>query len=130
MKKNWLKFWKNRPVWFGIGFISLEPNRTEKKQKKTESKQNKTEKNQAKLKKNCVKPEKTEPNLNRLVWTGFCSKITETGRFEPVPVWFGYFFYKNRTEPKMITPNQYHINKYLKDMILYQFPKGREYQQL
>jgi len=25
---------------------------------------------------------------------------------------------------------QYHINKYLKDMILYQFPKGREYQQL
>jgi hypothetical protein len=58
--------------------------------------------------------EKTEPNRkNRVkpVWTGFCPKKPNQNR----PVWtgfgflykkirFGYFFfYKNRTEPKMIT---------------------------
>jgi hypothetical protein len=32
VKKNWLKFWKNRPVRFGFGFITLKlkkPNRTQ-----------------------------------------------------------------------------------------------------
>jgi hypothetical protein len=37
VKKNWLKFWKNQPVRFGFGFISLKPkkpNLAEPKQKK------------------------------------------------------------------------------------------------
>jgi hypothetical protein len=45
VKKNWLKFWKNRLVWFGFGFISLKlkkPNRTQTE--KTEPNQ-KTESN-------------------------------------------------------------------------------------
>jgi hypothetical protein len=45
---------------------------------------------------------------------------TETGRFEPVSVWFWFFFFKkkktglvifldeNRTEPEMLTPKIYH----------------------
>jgi hypothetical protein len=38
VKKNRLKFKKNRPVWFGFGFISLKPkkpNRTGKKPSQT-----------------------------------------------------------------------------------------------
>jgi hypothetical protein len=62
---NWLKFWKNWPVRFGFGFISLtgktEPNSN---QKKTESQ---IGKKRAKLKK---------PNQ------------TKTSRFEPVSVPF------------------------------------------
>jgi len=68
MKKtrlNRLKFWKNRPVWFGFGFISLKPkkkpNRTQ-----TRKKQSQTGKKRAKLKKTEPKREKkrakTEPN--------------------------------------------------------------------
>ena len=56
VKKNRLKFWKNRPVRFGFGFINLKP----KKLNQT----GKTEPNRF-----C--PKKTEPNRNRSVWTGF-----------------------------------------------------------
>ena len=64
---NRLKFLKNRPVRFGSGFISLKPNRNE------------------------PKPEKNKKNWVKPVWTGFCPKKpnrTETGRFEPVSVFF------------------------------------------
>jgi len=107
VKKNRLNFWKNRPVRFrffkpGTKKTELNPNR----------------KNWAKPKKNPVKP----------IWTGFCSKKpnrTETGRFEPVSVQFrfffkkkiqfGYFFDKNRIEPKMNTSNtnNYFVKKFL-----------------
>ena len=81
VKKNRLKFWKNRPVRFG--FISL------------------------KLKKLNQTQTERKPNRAKPVWTGFCPKKpnrTETGQFEPVSVNvflnFGlvFFFYKNRTE--------------------------------
>jgi len=93
---NRLKFLKNRPVRFCFGFISL------------------------KLKKpNRIQTEKTEPNRKKTSQTekpskaGFCPKKpnrTETGRFEPVLVFFLNFglvivFDKNRTELKIITPN-------------------------
>jgi len=91
---NRLKFWKNRPVRFGFGFLSLEP------KKSNETKPN---------------PNRKKPSQNqaKLVWTGFCSKKpnrTETGQFEPVSVFkkkfsLVTFFDKNRTEPKMNTPN-------------------------
>ena len=118
---NRLKFWKNRSVQFG--FISKKlkkPNRTESKPEKNRAKTEPNQKNQAKNRKNRAKIEKTKPNQkNRAkpVWTGFCPKKpnrTETGRFDPVSVqfWFFFlkkfglviFFYKNRTEQKMITP--------------------------
>jgi hypothetical protein len=92
VKKNRLKFWKNRSVWFfkpGTEKTEPNPNPTRKNWKKKQSQ-------------NRAKP----------VWTGFCSKKpnrTETSRFEPVSVFFkiqfGYFFDKNRTEPKMNTPS-------------------------
>jgi len=76
---------------------------------KPETKKTEPNLNRAKPK-NRAKPEKTEPNRfepvfvlknkpnqNRLVWTGF-------GVFKK-KIQFGYFFFnKNRTEPKMITP--------------------------
>jgi hypothetical protein len=75
---NRLKFWKNRLVRFWF----YKP---------------KTEKTEPKPKKNRAK----------LVFV--LKNRTETGRFEPVSIFFlnrfGYFFYKNQTEPKMITPN-------------------------
>jgi len=48
----------------------------------------------------------------KLVWTGFCSKKTEPkpvclNQFRFFLIRFGYFFYKNQTELKMITPNFY-----------------------
>jgi hypothetical protein len=98
MKKNRLKFKKNRPVWFGFGFIRLKlkkPNRTEK----TES--------------NWKKPSQTEKfEPSRFEPVFFLKNRTETGRFEPVSVFFKknfnlvIFFYKNRTESKIIIPNQ------------------------
>ena len=66
VKKNRLKFWKNRPVRFAFGFRSLKlkkPIRTEPKPKKIESNQ-----------KNRSKP----------VWTSFCPKNWT----EPKPVSF------------------------------------------
>ena len=74
---NRLKFWKNGLVRFRFGFLSLEPekpNRTEKKPSQTEkpSQTGKTKPNR----KNRAKPDFalknwTEPNWNRSVWTGF-----------------------------------------------------------
>jgi len=61
---NRLKFWKNRPVRFGFGFISLKtekPNRNEPKPKT----------NRAKLVWTFFCPKKTKSNLNWSVWTGF-----------------------------------------------------------
>jgi len=95
MKKNRLKFWKNRPVWFGFGFLSLEPeNRTEpnpnrkkpeKKPSQTETKPSQTEKTEPNQK-NRAKPEKTELN-----------------RFEPVSVFFKknsiWLLFLIKTEP-------------------------------
>jgi hypothetical protein len=108
-------------VRFGFGFISKKP----KKPNRTEPKPTKNRK------KNRAKPEKPSQNRENRAKTG----KTEPNRFEPVfalknrtepkPVgltrfWFGFgfffqkkinfglvtFFYKNRTEPKMITPNK------------------------
>jgi len=87
---------RNRSVWTGFGFflkkiwfsyLFFYKNRTEPKPKK--------------IRKNRVK-------LKKPSQTGFCPKKpnqTETGRFEPISVffliWFSYlFFYKSRTEPK------------------------------
>jgi hypothetical protein len=70
VKKNRLKFLKNRPVRFGFSFITLKPkkpNRTEPNLKKNRAK---PEKNRAKLKKpsqtglNRFFFKKTEPNRN------------------------------------------------------------------
>jgi hypothetical protein len=63
MKKNrlnWLKFWKNRPVQFGFGFISLKPNWTEPRPEKTEQKPKKPSQNRTKPKKS------SQTGLNRL----------------------------------------------------------------
>jgi hypothetical protein len=93
---NRLKFWKNRPVRFGFGFINLKP----KKPKRTEPKRKKPSQTGKKPSQN----EKTEPNRfepvfvlkklnrNRSVCTGFRLVI---------------FLYKNWTEPKMITHSPY-----------------------
>ena len=57
VKKNWLKFWKNRLVWFGFGFISLKlkkPNRTQTE--KTRKKPNQIKKpSQIGLNRFCLK---------------------------------------------------------------------------
>jgi hypothetical protein len=78
-EKKPIKILKNQPVWFDFGFISLKPkkpNRNRKKPKpnwkKTEPKQSQTEK----IEPNRFKPvfvlkNRTEPNRNRSVWTGF-----------------------------------------------------------
>jgi len=94
-----------------------EPNRTEpkpiKNQKKTEPNRAKTKK-PSQTKKNRAKTGKTEPNLFEPVFALKKPNRTETGRFDPVSVWFRVFFQKknfslitffdkNRTEPKMIT---------------------------
>jgi uncharacterized protein YcbK (DUF882 family) len=50
-------------------------------------------KNRAKTGKNRTKTEKTEPSRFELI---FALK-NRTGRFDPVSVWFGYFF--DKTEP-------------------------------
>jgi len=108
VKKNILNFWKNRPVRFrffkpGTEKTELNPNR----------------KNRAKPEKNRAKP---EPNRFEPVFV--LKNRTETGRFEPVSVrfrffkkkiQFGYFFDKNRTEPKMNTSNtnNYFVKKFL-----------------
>jgi len=104
-RKNWtvkknrlnrLKFWKNRPVWLGFGFISLKPkklNRTEPKPKKTGKK---TESNRAKTEKLSQTgfcPKKTEPNRNRSVWTDFSSVSVFLKKNS---VWLFFFI---KTEP-------------------------------
>jgi len=77
-KKNRLKFWKNRQIWFG--FISKKPKKPNRNRKKNRAKTEKTE----------PKPEKpSQTGLNRF----FPKKPnrTETGRFDPVSV---FFFFK------------------------------------
>jgi hypothetical protein len=89
MKKKLLKFKKNRPVWFGFGFIRLKlkkPNRTEK----TES--------------NWKKPSQTEKfEPSRFEPVFFLKNRTETGRFEPVSVFlkknFNLVIFFIKTEP-------------------------------
>jgi hypothetical protein len=94
---------KNHPVRFGVCFISKKP----KKPNRTETGK-KPSQNRKKLGQNRKKPSQTGLNL-------FYPKKLK--RIEPKPVgltWFQFlkkqidlvtFFYKNRTEPKMITPN-------------------------
>jgi len=109
-KKNWLNRLEFLKIWlvrFGFGFISLKlekTNRTQTRKKQNQAEPKKIEPNQ----KNRAKQKKP----SQIRKTSFCSKITEP---KPVglnrfgfcfffkPVWL-LFFYKNRTEPKMITP--------------------------
>jgi hypothetical protein len=95
---NQLKFSKNWPVQFDFSFINLKP----KKLNRTEPKPKKTKKNRVKLDKNQVEPNKqsqtekpSQTGLNRFLF--FKKKLG-----------FVIFFYKNRTEPKMITPISHH----------------------
>jgi len=110
-----------------------EPNRNRQKTKKKPSqnraKPEKPIQNRAKPKKpsqnrkqpsqnreNRAKTGKTKPNRFEPVFALKKPNRTETGRFDPVLVWFRFFFQKkknfglvtffdkNRTEPKMITP--------------------------
>jgi hypothetical protein len=93
MKKNRLKFCKNRPVRFGFGFISLKPKKLNRTQ--------------------------TEPNLCEPVFVlKIEAKPIGLNRFGSVSVFFLIsvwllFFYKNRTEPKIITPSHSHHNHWL-----------------
>jgi hypothetical protein len=81
-----------------------EPNpnkqKPEKKPSQTGKKPSQTRKNRVKLKK------LSQTGLNRFLSKK--SNRTKTSQFEPVSVFFfnsvWFFFYKNRTEPKMITP--------------------------
>jgi len=87
VKKNRLKFWKNRPVQFGFGFINLKPKKTESNRQKTKS--------------HLFEPgfalkNRTEPKPVGLNRFGFFFKNS---------VWL-FFFDKNRTEPKIITPDK------------------------
>jgi hypothetical protein len=98
-------------VRFGFGFISLKlkkPNRTEPKPEKTESNRKKPSQTKPKPSQTRKKPSQTEKPSQ----TGFCPKNrTETGRFEPVLVFFykkkfglvTFFLYKNRIKSKIIT---------------------------
>ena len=95
-KKNRLKFWKNRPVRFGFGFINkkskkrTEPNRNRQKTGK------KIEPNRKKPSQNRVKTGKTEPNRFEPVFSLKKLNQTETGRFDPVSVRFRFFFQKKK----------------------------------
>jgi hypothetical protein len=85
---NQLKFWKNRPVRFGFGFISLKPKKSNRTEPKPEKNWAKPEKNRAKLKK------------------------TEQNWFEQV------FVLKNRTEPKPAGLNRFRFRFFLNKKIL------------
>jgi len=115
---NRLNFWKNRPVRFSFGFINKKlkkPNRTEtdkKPEKKPSqtgpkpSQTGKTEpnrKNRAKTRKNRAK---TEPNRFEPVFSLKNEpNRTETGRFDPVSVFFSkkkfsvWLLFLIKTEP-------------------------------
>jgi len=93
-------------VRFGFGFLSLEPEKPNRTEKKTRKKPSQTEPKPSQTKKtepNRAKTEKTEPNRfepvffskkpnrNRSVWTGF-------GFSKKKKIQFGYFFFdKTRT---------------------------------
>jgi hypothetical protein len=85
-----------------------EPNRNRQKTEKKPSQTGKIEPNR----KNRAKTEKTKPNRFEPVFALKKPNRTETGRFDPVSVFFQKkkfdlvtFFNKNRTETKMINPN-------------------------
>ena len=79
-EKNRLKFWKNQPVRFDFGFISLKPNRTELNPNKKKQKKNRAK----------TQTEKTKPNRFESVFV--LKNRTETSRFEPVSVRFRFCF--------------------------------------
>jgi hypothetical protein len=93
-------------------FYKQKTRKTEPKSKKTGKKPSQNRENRAKTRKNRAKTEKTEPNRFEPVFS--LKTRTETGQFDPVLVQFRFFFqkqiliwlffYKNQTEPKMITP--------------------------
>ena len=116
MKKNRLnrlKFWKNRPIRFQFYkpvTENTEPNPNRKKiGKKTKPKPTQTEKteqnrkNRPKTNPNRFCPKK--PNRNQSVWTG---SVRFQFFFFLISVWL-FFFDKNWTELKMITPSCYHV---------------------
>jgi hypothetical protein len=100
VKKNWLKFWKNRPVRFWFYKLKTELNRTQTK-KKPEKKWAKLKKNRAKLEKTSQtgkKLSKTEPN-----WKNRAKQEKTEPNRKTKPNWFEPVFYlKNRTEPKPV----------------------------
>jgi hypothetical protein len=89
------------------------PNRKKTRKKIKPNRKNRAKpKNLAKTGKNQAKTEanrKTKPNR----FLPKKSDLTETGRFDPVSVFLKknsvwlLFFYKNQTEPKMITPTYF-----------------------
>ena len=109
VKKNRLKFWKNRPVrFFKPGTRKTKSNPNRKKPEKNRAKTELNRKNRANPEKNQAKTEKTEPNRFEPVFA--LKNQTKTGRFEPVSVFLKKKFSlvtsfdKNWTEPKMNTP--------------------------
>jgi len=90
VKKNQLKFWKNRPVWFQFYKPETEKNRGKPK------KPSQTEPSRFEP----VLSKKIKPNRNQSVWTGF-------GFFSKKKIDLVTFFDKNWTEPKMITSIPY-----------------------
>jgi hypothetical protein len=122
MKKNQLKFQKNRQVWFW--FYKPETEKTRKNRIKPE-KSSQIGKNRDRPK----KPSQTslnrfflkKPNRNRSVWTGFFLKNrTKTGRFEPVSVRLRFFikkfsliiFFIKPIQTKNNFPNPYWARKH------------------
>jgi hypothetical protein len=103
---NRLKFWKNQPVRFDFGFISKKP----KKPNRTQ-----TGKKPSQTRKTWAKTEKTEPNRFEPVFAlknrtepkpvGLTRFRFGFGFFKKKSIWL-LFFYKNRTEPKMITSSE------------------------
>jgi hypothetical protein len=92
----WFRFYKQKTE-------KPEPNRIKKPEKTEPNQKNlakpshteKTEPNRVEL----VFFQKTKPNQNRSILTGFGSVVVFFKKIQ-----FGYFFfYKNQTEPKMIT---------------------------
>jgi hypothetical protein len=86
---NRLKFWKNQPVRFGFGFISLKlkkPNRTQtgKQTSQTGKQTSQTGKKPSQTGKKPSQTEKTESNRFEPVFV--LKNQTKTGRFEPVSV--------------------------------------------
>ena len=101
-----VRFWFYKPKNEKTELNQIEPK--SKKITKNRAKPGQTEKTKPKP----SQTEKTKPNRFEPVFV--IKNQTETGRFEPISVrfrffykkikfWFGYFFNKNRTEPKMIT---------------------------
>jgi hypothetical protein len=78
---------------FGFSFINKKPKKPNQIELKPTKNQKKTKPNRAKTGKNRAKTEKTESNRFEPVFA--LKNRTETGRFDPVSVWFRFFFKKN-----------------------------------